>query len=64
MHSDAQKICGGEARQRQIVEIDKALQEIPGRVDLKRQPSFGEVDLHLVRALAQAGAHLGLVLAE
>ena len=33
-------------------------------IDLDRQPAFGEVDLHLVRPLAQAAADLGLVLAQ
>ena len=36
----------------------------PGGVDLDRQPALREVDLDLVRALPQAGADLGLVLAQ
>ena len=40
------------------------MQELAGRIDLERQPPFGEVDLDLVRALAQARADLGLVLRQ
>ena len=57
-------LLGGEARQRQVVQVDEAVEQVPGRVDLHRQPPLGEVDLHLVRALLQAAAHLGLVLAQ
>ncbi len=42
----------------------KLWSSVAGRVDLDRQPPLGEVDLHLVRALPQAAADLGLVLAQ
>ena len=42
----------------------KLWSRVPGGVDLDRQPPFREVDLHLVRALSQAAADLGLVLAQ
>ena len=57
-------VLGGEPRQGQVVQVDEAVQQVAGRVDLDRQPPLGEVDLHLVRALPQAGADLGLVLAQ
>ena len=49
---------------REIVQIDEAVQQLAGRIDLDRQPSFREVDLHLVRTLLQAAANLGLVLVQ
>ena len=64
MHADALAVLGGEPRQREVVQVDEAVQESPGGVDLDRQPPFREVDLHLVRALPQAVADLGLVLAQ
>ena len=39
---------GGEARQREIVQVDEAVEEMPGGIDLYRQPSFREVDLYFV----------------
>ena len=62
--ADAPAVLGGEPRQRQVVQVDEAVEELAGRVDLDRQPPFGEVDLDLVRALPQAVADLGLVLAQ
>ena len=47
-----------------LFKIDEAVQQIPGRIDLHRQPAFGEIDLHLVRAFFQAAADLGFVLAQ
>ena len=57
-------VLGGEPRQREVVQVDEAVEELAGGVDLDRQPPLGEVDLDLVRALAQAVADLGLVLAQ
>ena len=48
MHPDALAILGGESRQREIVQIDEAVQQISGGIDLDRQPAFREVDLNLV----------------
>ena len=42
----------------------KLCSRFAGRIDLDRQPSFGEVDLHLMRALGQAAPDLGLVLVQ
>ena len=42
----------------------KLCRRSPGGIDLDRQPPLREVDLHLVRALPQAVADLGLVLAQ
>ena len=64
MHADAPAFLGGEPRQREVVQVDEAVEQVPGGVDLDGEPPFGEVDLHLVRALLQAAAHLGLVLAQ
>ena len=64
VHADALAVLGGEPRQGQVVQVDEAVQQVAGRVDLDRQPPLGEVDLHLVRALPQAVADLGLVLAQ
>ena len=62
--AEASPLFGGEPRQGQVVEVDEVGEQLAGRVDLDRQPALGEVDLHAVRALAQAGADLGLVLPE
>ena len=64
VHADPLPLLGGEPRQRQVVQVDEAVQQLAGGVDLDRQPPLGEVDLHLVRALPQAVADLGLVLAQ
>jgi hypothetical protein len=54
----------GKARQRKVVQIDEAVQEVSRGINLYRQPPFGEVDLHLVRALAQAAADFHFVLVQ
>jgi hypothetical protein len=54
VHADALAVLRGESRQREVVEVDEAVEEMPGRVDLDRQTPFREVDLNLVRALLQA----------
>src|SRR5665213_993781 len=59
MYSKLLSFGGGKTRQREIVEIDEAGEQIAGRVDLDRKPPFGEVDLHLVGAQLQAAANLG-----
>jgi len=64
VHADAPALLDGETRQRQIVQIDEALQEIPRGIELDRQPSFREVDLHAVRTLLQTVANLRFVLAQ
>src|SRR2546428_12335157 len=37
---------------------------MPGRINLYGQASFGEIQLHLVRALLQAAPYLGFMLAQ
>ena len=64
VHADPLAVLGGEPRQRQVVQVYEAVQEVPGRVDLDRQPSLREVDLDLVRSLPQAVADFRLVLAQ
>ena len=44
-------LLGGEPRQREIVQVDEAVQQLPGRIDLHREAPFGEIDLHVVGAL-------------
>ena len=64
VHAEPLPLGGGEALERQIVEVDEALQQATRGIELDRQPPLGEVDLDLVRALLQAPADLGLVLVE
>ena len=64
VHADALALGVREPRQREIVEVDEAVQQLPGRIDLDREPPFGEVDLHLVRALVEAAPDFRLVLAQ
>jgi hypothetical protein len=64
VHADALAVFGRESRQSEIVQIDEAMQEIPGWIDLDRKPPFREGDLNLVRALSQTIADLGLVLMQ
>ena len=51
MHADAPALLGREPGQRQVVQVDEAVEQMPGRVDLHREAALREVDLHLVRAL-------------
>jgi len=53
MNTNAFSFFDGEARQRQIVQIYKTVEQKPGRIELDRQAPFGEIDLNLVRALLQ-----------
>src|SRR5581483_10329107 len=64
VHPEALNIRADEARQSKIVEMDEAAQELPRRVQLQRHAALGEIDLHAVRAAAQAAPDLGLVLAD
>ena len=64
VHADALAILGREPRQRKVVQVDEAVEQTAGRIDLDRQPALREVDLDLVRALLQAAADLGLVLVQ
>src|SRR5258708_8319608 len=64
MHPDAAALFGRETRQREIIEVDEAVQEMSGGIDLYREASFGEVHLHLASALVQAAPDLGFMLAQ
>ncbi len=63
MHTDACAILGGEPRQRKIVEVDEAIQQLASGIDLHRQARFGEIDLHLEGAFLETATDLLLVLA-
>ena len=62
--ADAPAVRGREARKREVVQIDEAVEELARRIDLHRQPSFGEVDLDDMGAFLETAADLGLVLAQ
>ena len=62
--TDAPALLWLEPRQREVVQVNEAVEKISGRVDLHGQPSFGEVDLNLVRTLFQAAPNLGFMLAQ
>ena len=64
MHANSHTLLTVESGQGQVIKVDEALQQISGRIDFYGQTPFGEVDLHLVRALKQTGANLGFVLLE
>ena len=64
VYADALALVGGEPRQRHVVQVDKAVQQVAGRINLHGQAPLGEIDLHLVRASGQTAADLGLVLIE
>src|SRR5258708_9126541 len=64
MDPDAPALFLREPRQREIVEVNEAVEEVPGGIDLHGQPSLGEVHLNLVRALFQAAPYLGFMLAQ
>ena len=53
-----------ETRQREIVQVNKAIKEPPGGIDLHGQPCFGKIDLNLMRPLLQATTYLCLMLAQ
>jgi hypothetical protein len=60
--ADAPAVLGREAREGEVVQVDEAVEQLAAGVNLDGQPPLGEVDLHLVGALAQATADLRLVL--
>ena len=61
--ADALALLGGEARERQVVEVDEAVPAAApvGSIFIASR-ALGEVDLHGVRALREAAPDLGLVL--
>ncbi len=64
MDPDAPACFGRETREREVVQVDEAVEQIPGGVDLHGQPSLGEVHLHLVGAPGQAAPYVGFMLAQ
>ena len=65
VHADTLPLLGREKRaSARLFRSMKLCEKFARRVDLDRQPALGEVDLDLVRALSQATAHLGFVLAQ
>jgi hypothetical protein len=54
----------GEATQREIVKLDKALQQSPGRIDFDCQPALGEIDLNHVRTFRETPPDLPFMLAQ
>src|SRR5687768_5495375 len=64
VHADAFAIVIGKSRQREVVEIDEAMEKLAAAVDYHGQPRFGEVDLHLMCTFCKAAADFGFVLAQ
>src|SRR6202165_1594769 len=62
--TDAPALLRREPRQREVVQVNEAVEKISRGIDLHGQPSFGEVDLNLVRTLFQAAPNLGFMLAQ
>src|SRR6202171_1812631 len=62
--TDAPALLRREPRQREVVQVDEAVEKISRRIDLRGQPSFGEIDLNLVRTLFQAAPYLGFMLVQ
>jgi len=54
----------GKAAECEIVELDEAVEQRPGRIDLDRQARLGEVDLDIVRTFRKTPADLFFVLAQ
>src|SRR5438445_1692246 len=64
MDSNAPTLFWRETGQREVEEINEAVQQVPRRIDFHSQASFGEVHLHLIGALFQAAPYLGFMLAQ
>src|ERR1700730_16228443 len=64
MNPDALALFRRKPRQREIVEVNEAVKEVPRGIDFHSQASFGEVHLNLMRALFQAAAYLGFMLTQ
>jgi hypothetical protein len=63
MHSDPLQFFRSETGQRQIVQVYKAVEKLPGRVRLYRQSPFREVDLNLMSTSVKTAANLCLMFA-
>jgi len=64
VHADALALVGGKSRERQVVQIDEAMQQPARGVDLHREARLGEVDLDLVGAFGPTAPDLDLVLGQ
>ncbi len=64
MDPDAPALLWREPRQRKVVQVDEAVEKISRGIDLRVQPSFGEIDLNLVGTLFQAAPYLGFMLVQ
>ena len=64
MHADPLPLLGGESRQREIIQINEAVKQFSGGIDLDRQPALREIDLNLMGAFFQTAPYLGFVLAQ
>src|SRR5438132_189768 len=53
-----------ESPQRKVVQVDKAVEQKTGRIELHREPPFREVDLDLACSFLQTPTNLGLMLAQ
>ena len=64
VHADARRSAAENRESARLLRSMKRWSSSPDGIDLDREPALGEVDLHAVRALPQAGANFGLVLAQ
>ena len=64
MNPDAASFLRCEPLQREVVQVNEAVEKMPGRIDFYGQPSFREVDLNLIRAFLQAAPDFGFVLVQ
>src|SRR5438876_2039336 len=61
---DALALLWRETREREVVQVDETVKELPGGIDLHGKPRFGEVYLNLMCSFLQAASHLGFMLAQ
>src|SRR5260370_23412618 len=64
MGADADGLFRREPGQGEIVQVNKAVKEMPGRIDLYRQPPLSEVHLNRMRSLSQAPSYLAFMLVQ
>src|SRR5438105_15602408 len=53
-----------ESPQRKVVQVDKAVEQKTGRIELHREPPFREVDLDLACSFLPTPTNLGIMLAQ
>ena len=64
MHAESLPLAGGQAREREVVQVDETAEQMAGRIQLHCEAPFGEVDLHLACAPVEAAAHLDDMLTQ